>query len=252
MQSLSSYSRRDFLEMFALPVLLQGSVFHGKEMEKLQAMLHGDSPLTWVFTGDSVTQGAHHTYGGRAYPETIGERVRWELRRVNDLVINSGVNGTNTSYLLKHYEWFVLRFRPSVVSVMYGINDCQEPEIPLQVFKENLSEIISRIRSRQSVPILQTPNAIDFEGLKTMKTASRDKLPEYVEAIKDVAKKEQCVLVNHYDQWQEAGAAYIKWLDDPLHPNAVGHMEMARMFFKTIEIFDPAAFTCSGPIEKAK
>lgn len=247
MKALSPYSRRDFLQLLTLPFFLTPAGLPGQELKKLRDLLNGSTPLTWVFTGDSVTQGAHHTYGGRAYPETVAERIRWELRRINDLVINSGVNGTNTQYLLGNYEWFVSRFRPSVVSVMYGINDCVEPSISLAIFQENLTDIVRKIRTQKAIPILQTPNAIDREGMKTMKSASREKLPLYVQVIKQVAKDESCILVNHFDDWQNSNhPAYLKWLDDPLHPNTEGHTQLARLFFKTIDVFDPNAFTCAG------
>ena len=47
-------------------------------LEDLRAMLANRSrPLTWVFTGDSITHGAKHTAGCRSYPEHFAERVRW-------------------------------------------------------------------------------------------------------------------------------------------------------------------------------
>ena len=36
-------------------------------------------PITWLFTGDSITHVAKHTGGYRSYPELFSERIRWEL-----------------------------------------------------------------------------------------------------------------------------------------------------------------------------
>src|SRR5690606_38247665 len=121
-------SRRNFIQAFSLPLFIQctTAISNIPDFEKLTKLLKDSQPVTWVFTGDSITQGAHHTYNGRCYPEIISERMRWELRRIFDIMINSGVNGTNTKYLLDNFDWYVTRFQPSVVSVMYGINDCQE------------------------------------------------------------------------------------------------------------------------------
>lgn len=215
--------------------------------ERLSARLKEGEPMTWVFAGDSVTQGAHHTYGGRCYPEIIAERVRWELRRVSDVVINSGVNGTNTKYLLENFEWYVSRFRPSVVSVMYGINDCQEMSITMALFAQNLTEIIRLVRNQNAIPVIHTPNGIDMKGMLLMKTASRSKLPEYVKVMEEIARQQQCILINHWDYWKnESPERTLSWLDDPLHPNVEGHVQMARLFFKAIDIFDENSFTCSG------
>lgn len=243
------FSRRNFIQTFSLPFIASGlSVSDGiPDMDKLKDLLKSDQPVTWVFTGDSVTQGAHHTYGVRCYPEVIGERVRWELRRINDIFINSGVNGTNTKYLLDAYEWFVNRFRPSIVSVMYGINDCQEKAITISLFEEYLTEIIRKIRQQNAIPVIQTPNGIDMEGMLTMKTASREKLPEYVDIIRSVAAKQNCILIDNWKQWKDSSAELMKtWLDDPMHPNALGHLLMARSFFRVTDICDERSFSCTG------
>jgi len=52
-----------------------------------------DTALTWVITGDSITHGAWFTKGARSYPEHLAERVRGELLRFRDIIINTGVSG---------------------------------------------------------------------------------------------------------------------------------------------------------------
>jgi hypothetical protein len=52
--------------------------------QPVRALLTGTEPVTWLFTGDSITHGALHTMGWRSYPEHFAERVRWELRRMRD------------------------------------------------------------------------------------------------------------------------------------------------------------------------
>ena len=62
-------------------------------LEGIKTLLAGKDPVMWVITGDSITHGALHTLGWRSYPEHFAERVRWELRRVRDIVINTGISG---------------------------------------------------------------------------------------------------------------------------------------------------------------
>lgn len=246
-----SYSRRTFLKLGAmLPVL---PAVHDRNLsvtpddEKIQQLLKSDKPNTWVFSGDSVTQGAHHTFGCRSYSEIFSERVRWEMRRVTDMVINSGVNGTNTDHLLQNFDWLVGQFKPAVVSVMFGLNDCQVPQITPAVFETNLLTILKKIRAMNAIPVLQTPNGIDHAGIALMKTASREKVPDYIRVMEQVAKENKIILVNNWQYWNNAGLDTFKaWLDDPFHPNAEGHLRIARLFFKEISIFDRNAFTCSG------
>ncbi|MEO6964165.1 MAG: SGNH/GDSL hydrolase family protein [Puia sp.] len=221
------------------------------DLEKIARLLKQSAPVKWVFTGDSITQGAKHTYGHQGYPEIFEERIRWEMRRSWDLVINSGINGTNTSSLLHDFDWCIGQFKPAVVSLMYGTNDCQAREIPGHVFEDNLNMLTDKIRGLGAVPILQTPNPVNDDQVATLGTRSRAKLGEYVEVIKDLAERKRVILVDNWSYWKtnignEGENRYIDWLDDPLHPNATGHLEIARLLFKQISIFDPNSFTCSG------
>ncbi|CAL1519377.1 SGNH/GDSL hydrolase family protein [Chitinophaga sp. MM2321] len=250
-QNMSNqYSRRTFLQMSSFAAILPGmlsSVAPGPELEILKALFKKEDPVLWLFAGDSVTQGAHHTYGHRCYPEIFAERVRWEMRRITDIVVNSGVNGTNTSYLSGAFDWLVGKFKPSVVSVMFGINDCQVKEITPAVFEQNLEQIIEKIRALKAIPLLQTPNGIDQNGVAHMKTASRARLPEYVEIIRKVAANKSVILIDNWQYWNNGGLDHFKnWLDDPMHPNAEGHTQIARLIFRELSIFDMEAFTCSG------
>ena len=92
----------------------------------IRDLLSGNAHLTWVFTGDSITHGALHTMGCRSYPEHFAERLRWELQRRQDVVINTGISGDRMSRLLQNQDWRVWRFQPDVVSLMMGMNDCTE------------------------------------------------------------------------------------------------------------------------------
>ncbi len=46
-----------------------------RDADRLREVLAGP-PVTWVFLGDSITQGVHHTHGRRGYVEHFAERVR--------------------------------------------------------------------------------------------------------------------------------------------------------------------------------
>src|SRR6266511_979426 len=110
----------------------------GTGLAGIKQFLAGKKALTWVFTGDSITHGALHTLGWRSYPEHFAERVRWELRRMRDVVINTGISGDRTGGLLADLDWRVLRFKPDVVSVMFGMNDCSLGMAGREMFRKNL------------------------------------------------------------------------------------------------------------------
>ena len=206
------------------------------------------NPLIWVFTGDSITHGAKHTHGFRSYPEVFAERIRWELGRVRDVIINTGISGNTTQTILGDFDWGVKQFKPDVVSLMIGTNDCAKGRVAIGEFGKNLSSLIRQFRDIAAIPVLHTPNIIITE-----KDPSRSRLSEYVSVTRDLATKESVILVDNYQHWQDTmqsdsgGKVYRDWLNDPLHPDGEGHLEIARLMFRELSIFDPGASTCGAP-----
>lgn len=47
-----------------------------QRLDQVRPLLKADRPLKWLFTGDSITHGALHTFGWRDYAELFAERVR--------------------------------------------------------------------------------------------------------------------------------------------------------------------------------
>lgn len=209
---------------------------------RMKELISSPTGKNWVFTGDSVTQGAKHTYGYRAYPEIFSERIRWEMGRSSDFVINTAINGNNSADLIKDFKRRVSRFSPSAVSVMLGINDCAYFPITEKIFKENLHKIIREIRESDAIPLLHTPNRIDERPSKEY--TSREKLGSYVEIVNEVANEAQTILIDNWKHWEAYD--YLDWLDDSLHPNHSGHLEIARRMFVALSIFDENSFCCTG------
>ena len=223
--------------------------FTGGDQQKLQFLLSNKKPAIWLFTGDSITQGAKHTHGMRSYPEIVAERIRWEMRRLRDIVINTAVSGNTAADLLADMEWRIDHFKPAVVSLMFGTNDCAlSKAIPLKDFEQHIDTVIAFVRGRNGIPILHTPTPIMLA-----KASERRNIGSYAAVIREVATSKQVILSDHWAHWgqviNERGAnwVYSNWLNDPLHPNGTGHMEIARLFFRSIGIFDPGTPTCGAP-----
>ena len=211
--------------------------------QPIRDLLSSKEPAIWLFTGDSVTHGALHTMGWRSYPEHFAERVRWELQRRRDVVINTGVSGNTVEKLLPDLEWRVFRFRPSLVSLMYGMNDCRGGSSGREPFRRNLQEIVTKVRDAGALPLLHTPNAI------YLPTAGvRKDLGLYVEVIREFSAQAKVSLVDHYAHWlgirrEESEICY--WLSDgSIHPNQYGHIAMAKLIFEKLGIFDSQSRTC--------
>lgn len=215
-----------------------------QDYQKLMTMLQEERQSIWLFAGDSITHGALHTNGWRSYVEHFQERLRWELSHFHDYVINTGISGYKTDNLMQTFEESVSRFSPDVVFVMLGMNDCTWGSSGRSKFMENMRRIIEQIRDIGAIPVIQTPNTINVAD-----HPARIELPAYVDVIREEASARQAVLIDHYAHWESQtksnDGVMLGWLNDAIHPNERGHMELARKIFMDLHIFDPASPTCS-------
>lgn len=220
------------------------------DLKALQAAIaNRQQPLKWVFTGDSITQGAKHTLGYRSYPEIVSEHVRFEMNRPRDFILNTAVSGHTTSEILQDFEWRVGQFSPKVVSLMIGTNDAAKVwHMSPEAYGQNLENLVQKIRALTAIPILQTPNII-LMGEDPSKNERAD-LPLFVEMMRKVAAKYQVILVDHWAYWTANTDKMLaeKWLNDPLHPNGKGHLQIARLLFRQLGISDDHSFTCVGDV----
>lgn len=222
------------------------------DMDTVRKLLKKKEPNVWLFTGDSITHGAKHTEGYRSYPEIFEERMRWEMGRVRDWVINTGISSQTTRMILDDFEWRITKFAPSVVSLMIGTNDCARADIPPPVFGQNLNTFVEKVRALDAIPVLHTPNPIII-GLSD----ERKTLPDYIPVIRKVAEEQKVILVDNYHYWEDRHKRYLnhvyrQWLNDRLHPNYKGHQQIARLMFRTLGIFDPEQPTCGGEYYEAE
>ena len=223
------------------------------DFEKISRHLSSkaSAPWTWLFYGDSITHGAAHTCGFRAFPEIFAERLRWEMRFLYDVVINTGISGQTTVQLLdeNRYDWRVRRFKPDVVFILIGINDIVKLK-DAEKFHANLLQLVRSVRSDGAIPILQTYGNILHVPENDTNMLRYEKLPEYNQLIRQTAAAESIILVDHEKHWN-ANAPDEKtlklWLGESIHPGGKGHLEMAKLIFETLNISDPAS-PCCNPV----
>jgi acyl-CoA thioesterase-1 len=211
------------------------------DREKIRQILSGNDPVTWVFTGDSITQGAAHTHGWRHYVQHFEERVRWELQRKWDFVVNTGVSGERSSHIVNDFDNRVTRFSPAVVSLMIGTNDSVSGKGGREGYRSNVSLLVDQIRDVAAVPMLLTFNPIGREGDPT-----REDLPAYAQIMREVAEEKSAFLIDNYAQWESVGSDVTNsWLADPIHPNEIGHLMLVTKIMADLKILDPESATGS-------
>lgn len=209
---------------------------------------------TWVFYGDSITHGASHTYGWRSFTEIFHERARWEYHLSGDVVINSGTSGNTSMDLVnpQEYEFRIKRYNPQVVFVLIGINDITNSKCNgLEGYKARLEELVTRLQKDKAMVVLQTYNTLNVRlawGEKHPYVKRFKQLPSYNQVIRDMAKKYSTILVDHDKHWSKNAADYKtlkSWLGEYIHPGAKGHLEMANLIFKTLNMYSPKS-RCSN------
>lgn len=220
-----------------------------RDADRLREILSGP-PVTWAFLGDSITQGVTHTHGYRCYVEHFAERVRGELGRRGDTVVNSGVSGATTEVLLPEFHWRAGRFAPDVVFVMFGTNDILAGEDGVRGFRFRIDQIVQRSRDVGATVVLQTPPPVLEEGGRNPRLISL-----YAEAVREVARDLGVLVVDHAGAWHDAAAAAgddvapAGWLDDAFHPGARGHHQMTLTLLSTLGIAASDSAVCSLVVE---
>lgn len=215
------------------------------DKEKIQHYLgRADKSFTWLFTGDSITHGALHTNGCRSFVEHFAERIRWELSRPRDIVINTAISGNYVNDILDDYPWRVARFMPDVVFIMMGTNDSQNGQAGVLPYETNVLKLIDLIRRDGGIPVINTPNPVVMEaGAGILRTS----LPDYVDAMRRISEEHSVLLIDHWSYWQKRkpdNDSMMAWLNDSIHPNEYGHRAFANQLFKALNIFDAGSPTC--------
>ncbi len=210
-------------------------------MERIRQIIERKSPAKWIFYGDSITHGALHTFGQRDYAELFAERLRFELGRSQDIVITSAISGDNTRGLLESFDWRVGQFRPDVVLIMIGMNDCSvNNDISLDEFSENLAKLAQRLTQIEAVTVLQTTCPI-LAGQAPDREAH---IGAYMDAVRQSAADHGLPLVDHTSYWGDHVDKHSYWMSDAFHPNEYGHRAFADLLYRSFGIHDPASHAC--------
>jgi lysophospholipase L1-like esterase len=211
---------------------------------RLAERLRSPEPITWLFAGDSITHGSVHLLEFRNYVQLFEERIRTELRRHFDVVVNTGVGGWRLADILAHREHVIFRFHPTIVSLAIGMNDAAH--VPLAeiaeweaAFSDLLKEILS---SGCEALIIHTPPLVDTQSLRPM-AQKRLNVPEFCEAIRRQATSHGAILVDHQAFWNERMAANERVVlfsqSDTIHPNTYGHRMMLECLCRELGIWNP-------------
>jgi acyl-CoA thioesterase I len=166
-----------------------------------------------VALGDSLTAG-FGVAPEEAWPALVEARLRKEGHPYR--VVNAGVSGDTSAGGLRRVDW-VLRAKPEVAIVALGANDGLRGQDPGQT-RANLASIVARLK-QAGVRVL-------LAGMRLPPNYGAERTREFATLYRDVAREAGVPLM----PFLLDGVAADPKLNqaDGIHPNAVGHRQIAE------------------------
>lgn len=179
-----------------------------------------------VCFGDSVTLGRGVTQE-QSFCAQVGKAIRAKT------IVNSGIGGNNTRQALERFSKDVLQHRPSLVTLMFGLNDsfieegAAGPRISLKEYESNMAYFITQLKRRGARVVLMTSNS-------TANAWENNDLRPYVEVVRKLAARHRVPFVDLYTYTAELQVEGVELYTDRVHPNSFVHEELAGMILKVV------------------
>jgi len=206
--------------------------------------------LTVVFMGDSITEGqyVHHSL---RWAELVASRLKAKfserLYPERQFYYVHGVSGETTRQGLERFPRDVQQFRPELVTIQFGLNDCNcwdtdlgLPRVSEAAYRANLTEMIDRTRRFGAKHIILSTN---HPTLRFRKLASGQSLEErrviYNGIVRDVARVSEVTLCDIESVFSRFDREQLEELllpePDVLHLSPSGHRVYADTIYAPLE-----------------
>lgn len=207
--------------------------FDSKNMVIVQKKFKPD----FVFMGDSITQ-------------------MWELNayfyKSDKLIVNRGISGDITKYVLKRFEADVLQLNPKHCILQIGVNDAKDlapnhlefiPAKPLEeiLFNScnNVKNIVELCEKTDIKLIICSllPTHMEWREEESKRVMYIEKFNEY---LKELCKEKQLIYVDYYSEMikDKINNKLEDFLPDGLHPNVFGYDKMFDILKETLGKYD--------------
>ncbi len=188
--------------------------------ESLEAA-DGDTPITIVAFGDSLTAG----YGvqfNESFPAQLQMALLAKGHKVQ--VINAGVSGETTAGGLERLDW-TLQPRPDGVILELGANDALRGVDPNQP-RDNLDKMLAALRSK-GVEVLLT-------GMRAPNNWGPDYVKSFDVIYPELAAKYGVALYPFFLEGVALDQRFVQ--ADGLHPTAAGVAEIVKRMLPDVEM----------------
>ncbi len=203
---------------------------------------------TVLFIGDSITdcgRRAEHRPLGAGYVRMAVDLINARYPDNGCAFVNTGIGGNIIRDLFDRWTDDCIACAPDWLSVMIGINDLNRwlsgPEdlYGPDGYSDYYEKILTRAR-QESDPelILMTPFYMSKArpGEESWRGRVMEALPAYIEVVERMAERFDARLVRSHRMFQEQ-LEYrhpCAFGDEPVHPNATGHLLLAHVWLGAV------------------
>jgi lysophospholipase L1-like esterase len=207
-----------------------------------------------VAFGDSVTRGVRP---GVTERQTFRSILEQQLRKkgVHADVVDAGLGSDTTASGLARLEQDVLREKPKLVIIMFGINDAamvdggpvarSEPRVSLEAYRDNLRSMVTEICKSGSKVLLCTPTPMSRKyvysdiGAYAQQNDMNFQLRNYAQAVRDLAAELKLPVLDTFRLFEQSPDR-MQLIEDGCHPYVQGHAIIAEA------LFDPVSQALQG------
>ena len=185
-----------------------------------------------AFLGDSITAAGR---GKGGYCQLVLSALKKQGRDVSGVF--AGIGGHKSNQMLARLERDVLRHKPDWMTLSCGVNDVWHGRrgVPLEPYKKNITEIVTRAQAAGVKVMLLTSTMIrEDQG-----NGLNQKLLPYNAFLRQLAKQKKCLLAVLNTDLQESLKKFPKnapkgkqLTRDGVHMNALGNIMMAKGVLK--------------------
>ena len=198
-----------------------------------------------LFQGDSITDAGRDKSSpdslGAGYVNFIAARLAADFPELALRFVNRGVGGNRSADLVKRWHEDCLAIRPSVLSIMIGINDTwrrYDSASPTSAdeYRSNLETLLTKSRAAGITQIvLLEPFVLPSPPDRK---AWREDLDPKIAAARDLAAEFRTEYVPLDGLLNAAGIATdpADWAADGVHPTLAGHQFIADRWLELVEM----------------
>jgi acyl-CoA thioesterase-1 len=200
-----------------------------------------------LFTGDSITDAGRNgspncPLGANGYVVMTASRLMAHFASPKLQIFNRGISGNRVNDLLGRIEPDLIELRPTVVSIMIGINDTwrrydSNDPTAIPAFEADFRTLLTRVRRElQARVVLIEPFVLHVPADRA---TWREDLNPRIDAVRRLAVEFSADLIPLDGLFAQAAtqAPAEFWAPDGVHPSDAGHQLMSQAWLRNAGIF---------------